>query len=87
MNVDSLLGVYLTDSASPESANRTSPEDTGGILRPSTIATVVMDPQSSVGESVEPFARTRIWKGSPVIRPPKMTPFATTNTQDIVAYV
>eukprot|EP00413_Alexandrium_margalefii_P025058 CAMPEP_0204563442 /NCGR_PEP_ID=MMETSP0661-20131031/34311_1 /ASSEMBLY_ACC=CAM_ASM_000606 /TAXON_ID=109239 /ORGANISM="Alexandrium margalefi, Strain AMGDE01CS-322" /LENGTH=449 /DNA_ID=CAMNT_0051570997 /DNA_START=51 /DNA_END=1400 /DNA_ORIENTATION=+ len=65
----SLFSMYLTDHARAGSENRTSPEDTGVILRPSTIATLVMDPAGSA--PAEPDTEFwRVWAESPVIKPP-----------------
>lgn len=66
---ESLLDVYLTDHAQAGSENRTTPEDTGVILRPSTIATLVLDPSASA-ESMPDARFWNIWVSSPVIRPP-----------------
>lgn len=64
---DALLEVYLTNTARKGSENRTEPEDTGVILRPSTIATLILDPARQETD-VDPHF-WRIWKTSPVIRP------------------
>lgn len=58
---------YFTSQALPGSETRTSPEDTGAILRPSTIATVFMDPNA---EDVD-LAQWHVWNATPRILPPK----------------
>mmetsp|Transcript_21731 Transcript_21731/g.61647 ORF Transcript_21731/g.61647 Transcript_21731/m.61647 type:complete len:452 (+) Transcript_21731:72-1427(+) len=72
---DSLFELYLTDHARAGSENRTVPEDTGVILRPSTIATLIMDPAEAV--TAEPdFQYCSVWATSPVIGPPATIPEA-----------
>lgn len=66
---DALMKVYLTDSAMRGSENRTRPEDTGVILRPTTIATVILDPAAPWEARPDP-RYWRIWAESPAIGPP-----------------
>lgn len=65
---EALLDIYLTDQAKKGAENRTRPEDTGVILRPTTIATIIFDP-SSRDQALDP-RYWRIWSSSPKIRPP-----------------
>mmetsp|Transcript_115542 Transcript_115542/g.326617 ORF Transcript_115542/g.326617 Transcript_115542/m.326617 type:complete len:454 (+) Transcript_115542:52-1413(+) len=66
-----LFGVYETASALDlTSLKRKEPEDTGAILRPSTIASLVMSPADSAGRSLG----TCVWSSSPMIAPPSEVP-------------
>jgi len=69
---DKLLGVYLTSRARAGSENRSSPEDTGVILRPTTIATLVLEPSALEEAELDP-RYWRIWAKSPIIAPPAST--------------
>eukprot|EP00930_Biecheleria_cincta_P100650 TRINITY_DN92264_c0_g1_i1.p1 TRINITY_DN92264_c0_g1~~TRINITY_DN92264_c0_g1_i1.p1 ORF type:complete len:447 (+),score=81.58 TRINITY_DN92264_c0_g1_i1:51-1391(+) len=69
LSKDSLLDVYLTTSARRGSQGRKTPEDTGVILRPSTIATLVMDP--SMTQWSKPDADFwHVWAQTATIQPP-----------------
>ena len=57
---------YLVSNAMKGSENRTTPEDTGAILRPTTIATIFMDPALSEPDLSKWF----IWNATPKILPP-----------------
>mmetsp|Transcript_102310 Transcript_102310/g.328093 ORF Transcript_102310/g.328093 Transcript_102310/m.328093 type:complete len:479 (+) Transcript_102310:61-1497(+) len=69
MGEQALLDVYFTTHARAGSQNRTTPEDTGVILRPSTIATLVMDPTSK--DLASATTSWHVWKTSPNILPPQ----------------
>eukprot|EP00931_Biecheleriopsis_adriatica_P100578 TRINITY_DN75862_c0_g1_i1.p1 TRINITY_DN75862_c0_g1~~TRINITY_DN75862_c0_g1_i1.p1 ORF type:complete len:431 (-),score=71.36 TRINITY_DN75862_c0_g1_i1:121-1413(-) len=65
----SLMGIYLTQAARAGSENRTQPEDTGAILRPDTIASLVIDPSEPLGS--KPDSRFwHVWAETPTIQPP-----------------
>lgn len=66
---ESVLEVYLTTRAALGSENRTTPEDTGVILRPTTIATLIMEPSAPADAELDPRS-WHIWSKSPVIEPP-----------------
>lgn len=70
LNADMLLKTYLTQSPRPGSENRTQPEDTGVILRPTTIATLVLDPSLPAKEHLDP-TYWRIWAETPKIIHPQ----------------
>eukprot|EP00440_Ansanella_granifera_P070670 gb/GFBE01076691.1/.p1 GENE.gb/GFBE01076691.1/~~gb/GFBE01076691.1/.p1 ORF type:complete len:450 (+),score=74.84 gb/GFBE01076691.1/:1-1350(+) len=72
LSKETLLSVYLTTTASEGSENRTTPEDTGVILRPSTIATLVMDPSAPFQRDLDP-EYWRIWSKTPTIAPPAIS--------------
>lgn len=63
MGTSALWDVYLTNTARAGSENRTEPEDTGVILRPSTIASLVMNPSKGDME-------VRVWAEAAKILPP-----------------
>lgn len=64
MGTSALWDVYLTNRPMNGSENRTEPEDTGVILRPTTIASLVMVPSKTDME-------VRIWAETPQILPPR----------------
>jgi len=68
LNKDSFLDVYFTRTARAGSEKRKSPEDTGVILRPTTIASLVMDPNMSLEET--PSKYWHVWAETPTIQPP-----------------
>eukprot|EP00929_Paragymnodinium_shiwhaense_P000890 TRINITY_DN101095_c0_g1_i1.p1 TRINITY_DN101095_c0_g1~~TRINITY_DN101095_c0_g1_i1.p1 ORF type:complete len:442 (+),score=87.35 TRINITY_DN101095_c0_g1_i1:80-1405(+) len=60
---------YFTDSALDlESMVRQTPEDTGVILRPTTIATAIMTPAAATAADAFP---AKVWATSPQIHPPR----------------
>jgi len=62
---DQFLQAYFVSNALEGSENRTQPEDTGAILRPTTIATIILNP------SEQPDMRDwYIWNESAKILPP-----------------
>lgn len=65
---DSLFRIYHTDHARKGSENRTTPEDTGVILRPSTIASLIMEPGNPKGVDLSYW---RLWATDPAILPPQ----------------
>eukprot|EP00931_Biecheleriopsis_adriatica_P050664 TRINITY_DN29354_c0_g1_i1.p1 TRINITY_DN29354_c0_g1~~TRINITY_DN29354_c0_g1_i1.p1 ORF type:complete len:445 (+),score=64.89 TRINITY_DN29354_c0_g1_i1:40-1374(+) len=67
---EALQSVYLTTSARSGSQNRTTPEDTGVILRPSTIATLIMDPSSPLDLEPDP-KYWHVWAETPTIHAPE----------------
>jgi len=58
---------YFVSNALPGSQNRTTPEDTGAILRPTTIATIFLNPSSSETDLSEWY----VWNETPKILPPR----------------
>jgi len=69
LSKETLLNVYLTTSARQGSQGRKTPEDTGVILRPSAIATLVMDP--STPQWSKPDADFwHVWAQTAKIQPP-----------------
>jgi len=66
---DQLLQVYFTQQARAGGESRVEPEDTGVILRPTTIATLIMDPAAQWEQAPDP-RYWHIWAETPVIHPP-----------------
>lgn len=69
LSKNSLLDIYLTTTARRGSEGRKTPEDTGVILRPSTIATLVMDP-SAQQWSKQDVDFWHVWAQTATIQPP-----------------
>lgn len=74
LNEKNLWGVYTTQSALDESsAHRVRPEDTGAILRPTTIATLILSPSKRTFSSC-------VWSSTPHLAPPAKTNASTPAT-------
>ena len=64
---EDFMKAYFVSNAMKGSENRTSPEDTGAILRPTTIATVFLDPS----EEEPNISRWFLWNATPKVLPPQ----------------
>lgn len=80
---DQLLEVYLTRRPRPGAENRTKPEDMGVILRPTTIATLVMDPAAELEPQPDP-RYWHTWAETPVVDPHAPLPSRLASENEIV---
>lgn len=83
LNKDKFLEVYQTTTAMKGSENRTRPEDTGVILRPTTIATLVMDPSAPFQQDVD-SQYWRVWAKAATISPPEKSSYEVSSNSLVI---